>query len=325
MISARLFGIPFWSRHVADLLNKHTDDIRASFVPPSAYASLLLRPPRDGSHILVRMGFRPAARTARGRAFELYWRALVLRSTNPMAAHYWLGTDVLHATRDAARWPASREALARTADDLHLACAPWLADELRDLGIHAEVAVIPEANGPPERVAPMPADLTVLTYLPAGRFDFYGGSTIMAAAAELPDVRFRVVGCSPDDIPDAPANVRCLGWVDDMTRMYAESSVVVRLTEHDGFGGTVVEALLHGRYAVYTHEVPHMLHVDRTSVQDLVRILGDLRDRQDAGQLGPNVAGRAYAMKEFEEQRLMSHLISLLRTHALSHAASPGR
>ena len=324
MMSVLLFGLPFWSAHVAELLNEHTDDLRATFVPPAAYPSTLARGLDDGTPVLLRMGFRPAARTARGRAFEWYWRALSRRHSRARTVYYWLGTDVVHASRDAARWPSSRAALSRTREDLHLACAPWLIDELRGLGIASELAVIPETTRPPATVAAMPRDLTVLTYLPHGRFDFYGGPTIMAAAAQLPDIRFRVVGSSRDDIPGAPANMDCLGWVSDMTRVYEESSVVVRIPEHDGYGGTVIEALLHGRYAVYTHEVPHVFQVAHTSVSDLTGILGSLRDRHLAGLLGPNEAGREYAVIEFAEDRLAARLASLLRART-TPTTVPGR
>jgi hypothetical protein len=313
MTSVLFFGLPFWSEHLAEVLNQHTDDIRARYVPPAAYASLLARRLDDSRPVLVRMGFRPAARTSRGRAFEWYWRALSRRHSGAATVYYWLGTDLLHASRDAARWPSSRAALARTGKDLHLACAPWLVEELGGLDIPAELAVIPETIRPPVTVAAMPSDLTVLTYLPPGRFDFYGGRTIMAAAAQLPEVRFRVVGSTPDQVPGAPANVECLGWVTNMSQMYEESSVVVRIPEHDGYGGTVIEALLHGRYAVYTHEVPHVYQVARTSVSDLTGVLGRLRDRHLAGLLGPNMAGREYSLVEFAEDRLTARLASLLR------------
>jgi hypothetical protein len=163
----------------------------------------------------------------------------------------------------------------------------------------------------------MPAEFRVLSYLPARRFDFYGGALVMGAARLLPDTGFDVVG--PGDPPEAaPPNIRWHGWVGDMAARYAQASVVVRLPRHDGFGNTVIEGLLNARHVVYTHDVPHVRQLPTMTPAALAAVLQELREAHVAGTLSPNDAGRTYALATFDETRLVAVLMDLLR------GAAPG-
>jgi hypothetical protein len=75
----------------------------------------------------------------------------------------------------------------------------------------------------------------------------------------------------------------------------------------------VVEGLLHARHVIYTHEVPFVHRIWPVTAQGLVDSLGDLWDAHRAGELAPNLAGRSYALEEFNETRLVEHLAALVR------------
>jgi glycosyltransferase involved in cell wall biosynthesis len=73
------------------------------------------------------------------------------------------------------------------------------------------------------------------------------------AAAHLPDVEFVVAGKWIDDSVDelraaAPANVTITGWVEqaELEALYRRASVYVQASRHEGFGLSVVEAMLAG-------------------------------------------------------------------------------
>ena len=195
MTRVLVFGQPFWGRRVTSALDAPAEDVCATFVPQAAYARLLIRPSADPV-LLMRVGYRVGATTTRGRLFDTYWS--LLRRTHPraVACHYWLGSDVFDTSEEARagtlRWAALRDARA----DLHLADAPWLVDELEAVGIRAINAHVPVPHRAPSSPPPLPAEFSVLTYLAASRFEFYGGVALLEAADRLPAVRFDVVGAA---------------------------------------------------------------------------------------------------------------------------------
>ena len=43
----------------------------------------------------------------------------------------------------------------------------------------------------------------------------------------------------------------------DMTEIYKQTSLLIRLTKHDGFSSMVLEALSLGRNVIWTYKIPH--------------------------------------------------------------------
>jgi hypothetical protein len=315
MTRVLVLGQPYWGQRVALALDAPAEGMRVSFVPQAAYPRLLARPSSDPI-LLMRVGYRIGATSTRGRLFDAYWSLLRRSLRNAVPSHYWLGSDVLDTSEEARagtlRWAALRGAR----DDLHLADAPWLVAELEAVGIHAVNAHVPVPHRAPSSPSPLPAEFSVLTYLAASRFEFYGGVALLEAARRLPDVRFDVVGATEAPGLQSPPNVRWHGWVADMPRYYANTTVVVRIPRHDGLGETVVEGLIHARHVVYTHELPFVRTVCPPTPDALVAELAALREDHVAGRLVANLAGRAYAMEAFDEARLTRELIALVRERA---------
>jgi hypothetical protein len=57
----------------------------------------------------------------------------------------------------------------------------------------------------------------------------------------------------------------------------------------------------------------------------LVAAIEDLRERHLQGRLGPNLDGRAYALEEFDEEKLMRDLVAILRAQFSMEVASDPR
>lgn len=313
MINVIVLGQPYWGIRIARALDGCAPDVAARFVPAGGYPRLLLSRPGEDRVIVIRAGFRVGSTTPRGRFFDMYWS--VLRRAMPRAArcHYWLGTDVLNTVEEVEAGTIRRGALASSRADLHLADAQWLADELATVGVQATVAHVPQPYRAPDTITPLPDRFSVLTYLSADRFEFYGGDAILEVARRMPDVRFDVVGRSDDPTGSAPANVRWHGWVTDMQPFYADSSVVVRIPRHDGLGATVIEALLNARHVIYTHELPFVRTIAPATGDTLFEAIDALRAEASAGRLGPNVEGRDYAAATFDEKKLVDGLLAKLR------------
>jgi hypothetical protein len=314
MINVLILGQPYWASRIAQALNSHAGDMRASFIPQRGYVRLLARPPRSERVVIMRAGYRVGSSTPRGRLFDLYWSLLRRSLPAARACHYWLGTDVLNTLEEARAGTLRWAVLSLARDDLHPADAPWLIPELESVGLHATTAHVPQPYRTPSAPRPLPSEFKVLTYLPTDRFAFYGGEAILEVARRLPGVRFDVVGTGGESAPSAPDNVRWHGWVDDLAARYADATVVVRIPRHDGLGATVIEGLLNARHVIYTYEVPFVRTVSPPTPETLAEALGELHDAHGAGRLSPNFAGRSYALEAFNEAKLVTHLMAILRT-----------
>jgi glycosyltransferase involved in cell wall biosynthesis len=316
MTRVLVFGQPYHASRIVRTLNSRAADVRATFVRPNNYVGLLARPPRSERIVIVRAGYRVGAATVRGRLFDAYWSLLRRSLPAAVGCHYWLGTDVLNTLEEANSGELRWATLMASRDDLHLAVAPWLTSELKSVGLHAITALLPPPHPAPQTAPPLPSEFRVLTYLPAARFDFYGGPVVMEAARRTPRVRFDVIGSGEEQARLAKANVHWHGWVDDMAERYAKTTVVVRIPQHDGFGNTVIESLLNARHVVYTEEVPFVCRLWPVSAEALVAVLEELLAAHDAGRLDPNLAGRAYALEEFDDEKLADNLTALIRAYA---------
>lgn len=266
---------------------------------------------------VVRIGFRPGAKTWRGLAFDTAMRIFTRGSAKTCC--YWIGTDVMQFAEDARKGARVRawRSPAFSAHQ-HIAGSEPLRRELEEAGIGATVVGFPwrTVNAPP-MLPPLPEKFTIATYVPDARSDFYGGLTLLEVARRLPGVRFEVMGGIGSWAVDAPPNVVFLGWVSDPSELYARSSCVLRLTAHDSIGGTAVEGLLFGRPVIYTQELNHAEKVDATAdaVADTIeRLLNHHRQ----GTLKPDEQAAAWARKEFDHVRRFAELASHLRLLAES-------
>jgi hypothetical protein len=312
VIDVLVLGQPFQAARVVGLLNRGRD-IRARVVATRDYGGLLAGRTRTDHLVVLRVGYRVGAPTTRGRLFDGFWGLLRRRHRSAVWAHYWLGSDVMRTVAEVRSGSIRRGPLDAARDDLHLSVAPWLTDELQSIGLPATTALLPPPREAPVVPPPLPERFAVLCYLPTHRFDFFRGDVILAAADQLPDVSFEVVGNRVLDVPDSPANVRWHGWVADMAARYAAVSAIVRIPTHDGFGNSVIEGLMFGRHVIYTYDVPFVHKLAPPTVEGLVTTLAGLRDRQITGGLPINEPGRAYALAAFDTDRLSEDLQAMIR------------
>lgn len=314
MIRVALLGQGFWAKRLQRTL--------AQYVPgqvdtqPVVARSLLS--PEDirrirRSEAILRIGYRPGSPTPLGRAFDAFWSALRKLAPQAKAVHYWIGSDVMRTLQDSASGRIRPGPFAAARSDYHLADAPWLADELATVGIGATVLAIPAPNLRSDAPAPLPAAFRVLSFIPDLRFRFYGGEAVCEAARRLPKVEFHAVGGTGRWVRHRPANLHFHGWQSDMAAFYRDSSVLLRIVEHDSVGVTVKEALSFGRYVICNYPVPHTEQVGFEDVDGLVQHLAELEALHRCGSLQPNVAGWQYAIREFDEARDARTLVSYLR------------
>ncbi len=223
-------------------------------------------------------------------------QAWLLRFRRRPVVIHWVGTDVQLALEAHRR----RNASARIAEQaIHWCDAPWLAAELRQAGIRAEVVPLPiplPAGDPP----PLPSRFTVLLYYPVDAFDreVFDGETLLRLPAAFPAARFILIPSPAATLPGPlPPNLEAPGWVDDMDALYREVTVYVRLTTHDGQSFMAAEALARGRYVIWTHPMPGAILA--SGFDAVAAALRSLLERHESGTLGLNAEGRRRTLERF--------------------------
>ena len=226
----------------------------------------------------------------------------------------WAGSDVM-------RGKEGQTSYAQRSELVHIAVAPWLVDELKDAGISAQY--IPIIGVRPYLGAELPKEhFGVFTYLPEPRRDFYGRSHVYEVARGLPDVTISVIGAGGPD-PQAPPNIRFLGWMRDIKPIIDDSVVLLRATEHDGMSLVVLEALARGRYVAWKHEIPGVRCV--ATAKDTLSYLKRLRECHLAARLSLNTDGIKYISEAYEEHEVNAGLERFLNQVVAENAERRAR
>lgn len=228
---------------------------------------------------------------------------------------HWIGSDVLGllsngpfkrvaGLRGAVKVRAWRVLLKRL---FHLAGAPWLAEELRSVGVPAKYAPLP-VKLPKVDIKPLPKEPTMVVYLPEGRERFYGWDHVATVAAVYPRTRWHIIAHSGRGL-NAPENVTFHGWLprNRVLDILGQSTALVRLVDHDGLSYSVLEALALGRYVIWNYDFPFCIRCNK-AVLDLVRAINEL-----FGYYVPNVDGMSYVHEVFDPKRTTLQLLATLK------------
>jgi len=312
--------------------------VRVGFPPPLlTFSEPRFQASEFSSSVRDRMK-RRLLRLAAGRALRravLRWRSdravrqrisvdgllRLWERVNPRQAHftYWIGSDVLDVLEGLACGELGADYVDLLQRTRNITGVDRLTDELRSVGVSATTVPYPgRMLEAPPTAPPMPQRMTVLSYVPDTRREYYGLPALLSAATALGEVEFSIMGGDGRGLADVPRNVRFHGFVEDPSRLYAQSSVVVRLVEHDGAGYSMAEGLLFARPVIYSYATPHVVHVDHGDTAGLIGALSDLRDLHQGGGIPLNLAGREWALHEYDSVRRYSALCQVLTGAACS-------
>ncbi len=212
----------------------------------------------------------------------------------------WVGTDVLKAKDLEQVNPKYRDQVE------HYCEVDWIRDELKELGINAEILNFVSFDKRFELVEQSGKRLTVLTYIGENREAFYGIHEITRLAESFPEVDFFIAGTTAKAFQPLPGNVKPLGWVDDMDALFNQSDVCIRFPEHDGLSSFVLESLARGKHVLYKYPLPGCRHTP-DEIQ-LAMELGKLHASFTEGALKPNLSGKQYIEKNFNASHIFGTL-----------------
>ena len=299
--SILILGLPYFGKLLAGRLRER--GWKAEYLPhpgrsPQGWARLAPKVARASVLYLI------SSRIERGCPQDWMMR---LRK-KPVVIH-WVGTDALEAVQAARRGPLSQR-LVRGAT--HWVDAPWLADELAPLGIRAQYVAlpIPIPRGDPP---PLPAEFRVLLYLQeeSEYRQVFDVPTLLRLPGALPEARFTLIPSSAGSLRPLfeggyPQNLATPGYVRDMDALYRETTVLVRLTTHDGMSFMANEALARGRYVIWTYPLEGAIQA--SGFEAVTAALRGLFDQHRQGTLTLNEAGREATLAAFDPVKVLDEL-----------------
>ena len=217
---------------------------------------------------------------------------------------HFVGSDIIRLNRvnifDRLNWICALKTAHRV-----FVGAPWHVQELRKfLSVESFILFFNDYEKPKKTLA-LPDEFTVLTYLPEGKPEFYGESLIRDLIVKYPKTKFIILG---NDKYSHFSNViiKTIDYTRDMDEIYSQSSLLIRLTKHDGFSSMVLEALSYGRNIIWTYDIPNVKHfkLDRDNLFDIF---------DEVKKYGYNLQGENWVKKNFNFSSFINNLEALYK------------
>lgn len=191
---------------------------------------------------------------------------------------------------------------------VHWAIAPWLAEEVRALGVDCEYVPATQFVEIVKDPKPLPKKFSVLVYVRDTRKSgLYGWDRMVEVAQKLPHVEFNLYGLLEGQTLSGPCNIRVHSWTNNSAGILENSTVVYRPVRHDGLSLSVLEALSHGRHVVWTYPLRGCLHAPdpQTACEQLERLYTE----HEAGRLRLNEEGRDYVVSNHNAEAARADLL----------------
>lgn len=225
---------------------------------------------------------------------------IIAKLLGKKVVRHWIGTDVLNVI-------SSKKSMLKAKflnffTDKHLTSSKILVNELKSTGIDTEwLPIVPEILTPP--IVPFPDIFTVLSQMPDDRHEFYGSNIIYKLADEFPNVRFLVV-LGTAEKQKKMRNIEYLGRQENMEPIYQQSTVLIRMTKHDGISKMVLEALARGRQVIWSYKLPHCYYA--RNYAEVKKALLKIREKPVL-----NYEGAKYVQDTFNPKKWINKLINI--------------
>lgn len=232
------------------------------------------------------------------RVFDLAFKKKVPLIMN------WVGTDVVKSTKAFKEGNFHQNYIDNA---IHFCEVEWIQEELKEIGIDAKIVNFAVFKKTYELKKASSDQLTVLSYIPNKRSNFYGMKTMIRMAEELPSIQFLIAGNKGEEYAPLPPNMKALGWVEKMDEIYEQTHVCVRYTEHDGLSNFILESLARGKQVAYKNDFNYCAHCPNEST--LKSTLLDFEERFKSGNDLLNPAGAKFIQDEFNENVILGGFI----------------
>lgn len=170
----------------------------------------------------------------------LFWKKKLLMQ--------WQGTDSLLAMERYKNGSIIRKYIDSAT---HFVDSDWLEEELQSIEI-TPIRQTFKCIQPIDRVEHY-NEIQAMSYIAENRKEFYGYNYLIFLAEHFPNITFSVCGMEKPNQGE-PTNIRFLGWINRevFIQELREHPIFLRLTEHDGYPVSVIEALSSGAEILMT-------------------------------------------------------------------------
>lgn len=277
-------GAPFHAKNIAKILKA---DYRAmpSFKP-------------HNFKMIYELGFYPQ----RAQECAAVFMTPEGKFANTIRVIHWVGSDIWGLQNMSLLQVKQLKAQLDQANMIHLVEFEQTQNELKELGIDARIVPLPPAKL--YEPMPLPKKFTVAVYMPSQNADFYYKELITEVAHSLPEIDFLFFGDRFNLSKDK--NIQNVGYIEDMSKLIADSSAIVRLSIHDGLPLSLVEFVTAGRNALFNIKMPHMMYVN-TGNKDVIR-----QRILDLQKLPLNEAGSKYYRELMDHNKFRQTINNLL-------------
>lgn len=222
----------------------------------------------------------------------------------------WQGTDVLLAQKRAKDSSINSKYIDYST---HFSDSKYLIEELQEIGINANLLYFKHLDShitPVERYE----CISVYSYIAEGKEEFYGLDVLLPIFEKFPEIEFKIFGTNGKSYPKF-ANVTYYGWVDNDTYqdISIHTPIFIRLTEHDGYSRSVLEALSFGNEVIWNmkNEMCHFVHRDSIEVESkLSEVIQRLKNRE----LSNNTDNINWVKQNLSKSKIIPNFISMICT-----------
>jgi glycosyltransferase involved in cell wall biosynthesis len=151
-----------------------------------------------------------------------------------------------------------------------------------------------------------------MTYIGDSRQEFYGINQFKLLAEHFPQVEFKLFGVKKP-IVELPSNVKVFGWVsaDEFQSQLRSTPIFLRLTEHDGFSLSVIEALSYGCEVMWTF--PYEYSYQATSNEELILTFDKLQQLILNRGLTPNQDSINVINRDYSAQAVFTKYVEKVK------------
>ena len=218
----------------------------------------------------------------------------------------WQGTDALLAmTRF-----KEKNILRKYIDyATHFVDSPWQEKEVRSLILNPHFVRFKYGRD----IKPLKRynDIHVLSYVAEDKQQFYGIKKIIEAADKFPLIEFRIAGLTNCEFK-IPENIKLIGWLksEDMEKELQNAGIFLRMTDHDGFSVSVIEAISIGAEVIWTHDTQGVHFVQNTEEMNnaIEKAVRQIKSRD----LKPNDKNIDFAHKYYSKEEVLKNYINEL-------------
>jgi hypothetical protein len=220
----------------------------------------------------------------------------------------WVGTDVIKATK---AFKSNTHIANYSQKAIHFCEVGWIKEELEAIQINAKVQNFASFDFNFEDLNVYSSELTILSYIPENRKEFYGLNTIIRLAKLFPKITFLIAGTSASSLKEDIPNLHALGWVDNMGEVFSRTNVCIRFPEHDGLSNFVLESLARRKTVLYNFPLQHCVYCPTEN--DLITSIEELDKLYKLGLLTPNIEGGDYIKTEFNSEKINNDLLQCFK------------